>query len=84
MDSGSFEVIKQYVAEGLGLSFIPEMALRPHDRERISALNVPNLPHVGIGIVWRTNAYQSAAAKRFIQIITTKTSQQLKKAIPVS
>ena len=70
MDSGSFEVIKQYVASGVGLSIIPEMVLRPHDRETIEALNLPGLPRVSIGAIWRKDAYQTKAARAFLSEIS--------------
>ena len=72
MDSGSFEVIKQYVASGIGLSIIPEMVLRPHDREVISALNLRGLPRVAIGAIWRQDAYQTKAARAFLEQISVR------------
>ncbi len=70
MDSGSFEVIKQYVASGVGLSIIPEMVLRPHDRRAIAALSLAGLPRVAIGAIWRKDAYQTKAARAFLEEIS--------------
>ncbi len=70
MDSGSFEVIKRYVASGIGLSIIPEMVLLPHDREVISALNLAGLPRVAIGAIWRQDAYRTKAARAFLKQIS--------------
>jgi DNA-binding transcriptional LysR family regulator len=70
MDSGSFEVIKQYVAEGVGVSILPEMTLRPEDRRRLTPIPLPNLPRIAIGAVWRTGGYQSPATQTFRKILT--------------
>ncbi len=69
MDSGSFEVIKQYVAEGVGVSILPELALREEDTRRLAQLRVPGLPSVAIGVVWRTGGYLSPAAQAFLEIL---------------
>lgn len=41
MDSGSLEVVKTYVANGLGLSILPEMALTAADRRRMAIRSLP-------------------------------------------
>ncbi len=69
MDSGSFEVLKQYVAEGVGLSILPEMTLRPDDRRRMAPLQLPGLPRVAIGAVWRQGGYEPDAAKLFKNLL---------------
>ncbi len=66
IDSGSFEVIKRYVAEGVGVAILPEAVLRPADR-RITSLPLPGLPATAIGIVTRRGAYRSRAADTFIE-----------------
>ena len=76
MDSGSFEVIKQYVASGVGLSIIPEMVLRPHDRQEIAALNLAGVPRVAIGAIWRQEAYQTKAARAFLEQISADAPRQ--------
>lgn len=69
MDSGSFEVIKQYVAEGVGVSILPELALRPEDARHIRPLAMPGLPRVAIGAVWRSRGFRSGALKAFLKIL---------------
>ena len=69
LESGSFEVIKRYAAEGLGLSILPEMAVTKADRNRLTAVRIPGLPSIPIGVVWRTRAYQTRAAIAFIDIL---------------
>ncbi|MBX3179987.1 MAG: LysR family transcriptional regulator [Candidatus Hydrogenedentes bacterium] len=68
MDSGSFEVIKRYVAEGVGLSFLPEMVVRPGDVE-LRAIPVAGLPEVTLGAVWRRGAYRSKAQRAFVEML---------------
>lgn len=70
IDSGSFEVIKQYVAEGVGVSILPEMTLRPDDHRRLAPIPLPGLPRIAIGAVWRTGGYQSLAMQIFRKILT--------------
>jgi DNA-binding transcriptional LysR family regulator len=65
MDSGSFEVIKQYVAEGIGVSILPEMTLRKDDLRRLAPIQMPGLPRVAIGAVWPRGGYESAASQTF-------------------
>ena len=72
MDSGSFEVIKQYVAEGVGVSIIPELALRREDARSVKALRLAGLPRVAIGAVWRSRGYQSSALAAFLKILLGK------------
>lgn len=72
MDSGSFEVIKRYVASGVGLSILPEMVLESYDMASISVIRVSGLPRVSIGVIWRGEAYQTKAARAFLEQIGGK------------
>lgn len=65
LDSGSFEVIKRYVAENVGVSFLPSIAITPADKHLATAV-VPELPTVTIGAAWRKGEYQSGAVRRFV------------------
>jgi DNA-binding transcriptional LysR family regulator len=76
MDSGSFEVVKQYVAEGVGVSIIPELALTAADRRRLAQVHIPGLPRVAIGVVWRTGGYLSPAAQAFLRILLSERPQK--------
>jgi DNA-binding transcriptional LysR family regulator len=69
LDSTSFEVIKRYVAEGIGVAFLPEIAVTPEDRD-VSLLTVEGLPELEIGAVWRRGAYQSRAEQTFLRLLT--------------
>lgn len=68
LDSGSFEVIKRYIAEGIGLSFVPESVASPSDN-RIATRRLPGLPSVPIGVIWRKDAYRSKAANVFLELL---------------
>ncbi len=68
LDSGSFEVIKRYVAEGVGLSFLPSVAIQPSDRA-LERIHVSGLPPVRIGAIWRRGAYQTRAEQAFLKHI---------------
>ena len=68
LDSGSFEVIKRYIAEGVGLSFLPEMVVTGEDKDLVRA-QVTGLPTVSIGAIWRAGAYQSKAERAFLGLL---------------
>ncbi len=70
MDSGSFEVIKRYVAEGVGLSFLPECVITPQDR-RLRTRPLVELPEVSIGAIGRKGAYQSKAEQALLALLRT-------------
>lgn len=70
MHSGSFEVIKRYVAEGIGIAFLPEIVLAPADRKSLTTIRVPNVPRIGIGAIRKKGSYQSKAAKAFMDLLT--------------
>ncbi len=71
MDSGSFEVIKRYVAEGVGLSFLPQCVITPQDR-RLGIRPMAELPEVAIGAIERKGAYQSKAEKALLALLRNK------------
>ena len=50
MDLGSIDVIKNMVSIGLGVSIIPEFALRAEE-ERLMSLPINELPQREIGII---------------------------------
>ncbi len=66
LDTGSFEVIKRYVAEGVGVSFLPRIVITPQDKS-LRIVQVPGLPEVAIGVVRRKGAYRTVAEEAFLQ-----------------
>lgn len=71
LDSGSFEVIKRYVREGVGLAFVPEMVVGKGDAGSLVKVNVPGLPEIHIGAIWRKGTYRTKAAAAFVELITS-------------
>ena len=67
LDTSSFEVIKRYVAEGIGISFLPKETITPRDIG-LAVLPFSGLPRVTIGAVWRKGAYQTRAAQAFMKL----------------
>lgn len=68
VDSGSFEVIKRFVAEGVGISLLPEMVIQENDVE-LNAIPMAGLPEVRLGAIWRAGAYQSKAQRAFVAML---------------
>lgn len=68
LDSGSFEVIKRYIAEGIGISFLPDTVLGPKERG-IATVEVAGMPVIPIGAIGRKHAYRSRAARVFLDIL---------------
>jgi DNA-binding transcriptional LysR family regulator len=68
LDSGSFEVIKRYIAEGTGVSFLPETVMGVHDSELV-AVPMEGLPEITIGVIWRRDAYLGRAARAFLELL---------------
>ncbi|MCF6285492.1 MAG: LysR family transcriptional regulator [Candidatus Hydrogenedentes bacterium] len=68
VDSGSFEVIKRFVAEGVGISLLPEMVVRPDDHA-LRSIPMTGLPEVTLGAIWRRGAYQSKAQRAFVAML---------------
>lgn len=67
LDTGSFEVIKRYVAEGIGVSFLPRAVVTSADTA-LAVVQVADVPSVRIGAVWRSEAYQTRVERTFLQI----------------
>jgi DNA-binding transcriptional LysR family regulator len=67
LDTSSFEVIKRYVAEGIGISFLPRETVTPRDNG-LAVLTFSGLPRINIGAVWRKGAYQTRAAQAFLKL----------------
>ncbi len=68
LDSGSFAVIKRYIREGVGLSFLPDAALQDN-AEGLATAVMPGLPRVSVGAIWRRDTYQSKAARAFLSLL---------------
>lgn len=70
IEVGGWDVIKQYVAMGLGISIVTGICLTAADRERLAIRNVRQyFPQRSYGVVMRKGKYLSPEARAFIDLI---------------
>ena len=70
LEVGGWEVIKQYVAMGMGISIISAICLTEADRDRLSARSLSQwFPSRSYGVVVRKGRYLSPQARDFIELI---------------
>jgi len=70
LEVGGWEVIKQYVAMGLGISIVTAICLTDADRERLHARSLAEFfPARSYGVVMRRGKYLSPQARDFIDLI---------------
>lgn len=67
LELSNFEIIKRYVACGLGISILPEVAVdRVRDRLAVVPLDSPLITRVGLA--WRGDRRLGAAARAFLEL----------------
>ena len=70
LEVGGWEVIKQYVAMGLGISIVTSICLTDADRQRLAARSLAKyFPSRSYGVVVRKGKYLSQQARDFIELI---------------
>ena len=70
LEVGGWEVIKQYVAMGLGISIVAAICLTDADRQRLAARSLARwFPSRSYGIVMRKGKFLSAQARAFVELI---------------
>jgi DNA-binding transcriptional LysR family regulator len=70
LEVGGWEVIKQYVAMGLGVSIVTSICLTDADAQRLVARNLREyFPPRSYGVVMRKGKYLSPQARAFIDLI---------------
>ena len=70
MNLGSIEVMKRFVAIGLGLAIVPRVAVAEEARTgQVVAIPIHGLPIREIGLVERTGKRRSAATTAFLQLL---------------
>jgi len=70
IEVGGWEVIKQYVAMGLGISIVTGICIGDADRERLVVRNMRRyFPQRSYGVVVRKGKYLSEQARAFIDLV---------------
>ncbi len=70
LEVGGWEVIKQYVAMGLGISIVTAFCLTETDRERLTVRRMSAFfPPRGYGVVMRKGKYLSEPARGFLELV---------------
>jgi DNA-binding transcriptional LysR family regulator len=70
LESSNLEVVKAYVAGGLGLSFVPEMAITEADRKRMAVLPLPDaFPSRRIAVVRRKDRIPGLLATDLLKLL---------------
>jgi len=70
IEVGGWEVIKQYVAMGLGISIVTGICLTEDDKSRLAVRNMRRyFPQRSYGVVVRKGKYLSAQARAFVDLI---------------
>jgi len=70
IEVGGWEVIKQYVAMGLGISVVTGICIGPDDQARLAVRNMSAyFPQRTYGVVVRKGKYLSADARAFVDLI---------------
>jgi len=74
---GSFEVIRQYIAEGLGAGFLPEDMTADGTLPALPCNAMEDPPVLTIGIVYREGGYLTRRARVFLEILETSDAPPL-------
>nr|WP_284402240.1 LysR family transcriptional regulator [Dyella lipolytica] len=70
IEVGGWEVIKEYVAMGLGISIVTGICITDADRNRLAVRNMRQyFPQRSYGVVMRKSKFLSAEARAFIDLI---------------
>ena len=70
LEVGGWEVIKQYVAMGMGISIVTAICLTDADRDKLAARSLKDyFPTRSYGVVVRKGKYLSPQARAFIALI---------------
>lgn len=70
IEVGGWEVIKEYVAMGLGISIVTGICLTEHDQSRLIVRNLKQyFPQRSYGVVMRKGKYLSTQARAFVDLI---------------
>jgi len=71
MEVGGWEVIKRYVARGMGISIVTSICITEADRDQLITRDVSQwFPKRTYGVVMRKGAYLTPQARRFIELMS--------------
>lgn len=71
LEVGGWEVIKKFVAHGMGVSIVTSICLSDADRDQLITRDVSRwFPKRTYGVVMRKGAYQTPQARRFIELMS--------------
>ncbi len=77
LEVGGWEVIKQYVAMGLGISIVSAICLTEADRARLASRSLTAFfPQRSYGVVLRKGKYLSPQARAFTELIRPQLSER--------
>jgi DNA-binding transcriptional LysR family regulator len=78
LEVGGWEVIKQYVAMGLGISIVTAICLTEADRTRLAARSLAQyFPSRSYGVVVRKGKFLSPQARAFVELIQPEIGSQV-------
>lgn len=70
LEVGGWEVIKQYVAMGMGISIVPALCLNDGDRDKLAIRTLDDyFPARSYGVVVRKGKFLSPQARAFVELI---------------
>ncbi len=70
LEVGGWEIIKQYVAMGMGISIVSSICLSESDRERLTVRPLSDwFPPRSYGVIVRKGKYLSPQARAFVELI---------------
>ncbi|MCF7751274.1 LysR family transcriptional regulator [Bacillus subtilis subsp. subtilis] len=70
LEVGGWEVIKQYVAMGMGISIVPALCLNDADRDKLVTRSMSAwFPERSYGVIVRRGRFLSPQARAFIELI---------------
>lgn len=73
MESGNLEVVKSYVADGMGLSILPEMAITDADRTRMTIRSLPpEFPSRRLALVRRKDRAPGLLAGDLLRLLAER------------
>jgi len=78
MELGSIEVIKKFVAIGLGIAVVPEVSVRSEvTAGLLGQLPIRGVPSPEVGVVTRTGGHLSPSAEKFLTYLLTQYEGEL-------